>query len=50
MKSHYTYKEVADLLDQAVNLKIPLYRENTLNDIEVLVKQKLLETLGTPEK
>lgn len=50
MQSHYTYKEVADLLDQAILLKLPLYRENTLNDIEVLVKQELLKSMGTPEQ
>ncbi len=46
----YTPKQIADLLEQAIKLKIPLYRENTLNDIEVLVKQELLKSIGTPEK
>ena len=49
MKESYTYKETADLLEQAEKLKIQLYSENTLNDIEVLVNQELLKSLGTKE-
>ena len=49
MKESYTYNEVADLLEQAEKLNIQLYSENTLNDIDVLVQQELLKSLGTNE-
>ena len=49
MKESYTYNEVVDLLEQAEKLNIQLYSENTLNDIDVLVKQELLKSLGTKE-
>lgn len=43
---YYTSNQVADLLDQAIKLRIQIYRENTIADIEVLVKQELLKLLG----
>ena len=49
MKESYTYNEVADLLEQAEKLKIQLYSENTLNDIEILIKQELLKFGGKKE-
>ena len=49
MKDSYTYAETADLLEQAEKLKIQLYSENTLNDVDVLINQELLKSLGTKE-
>ena len=46
---NYTGEEAADLLEQAEKLKIQLYSETTLNDIEVLIKHELLKSLGTKE-
>ncbi len=50
MKENYSAKEVVSLLEQAEKLNIQLYSENTLNDIEVLIKQELLKFVGKPEK
>lgn len=46
----YTPKEVDELLKQAEKFGIQLYSENTLSDIEVLIKQELLKLIGKPEK
>lgn len=39
----YKSQEVAELLEQAQKLKIPLYNETTIEEIETLVKHELLK-------
>lgn len=48
MSKIYTKQEVDELLCQAIKLKIPLYNETTLGEIEVLVKHELLKTFSKP--
>ena len=50
MKESYTNDEVADLLEQAEKLKIPLYANNTIKDIEFLVNQELKKFTSKQEK
>jgi hypothetical protein len=49
MKDTYTIDEVADLLEHAEKFKIQLHSENTISDIEVLVKQEFLKLGGKKE-
>jgi hypothetical protein len=46
----YSHEEVADLLEQAQRFNIQLYDENTLADVEMLVKQELLKLGGNVVK
>ena len=49
MKDVYSPKEVADLLEQAKKLNIQLYSENTIAEIDTLIKQELLKFGGKKE-
>lgn len=40
----YTEEEVKELVKQAVDLKIPLYKGTKIGDIEMLIRHKLAAT------
>jgi len=50
MKVFYTKYEVQQLISQAVNLKVPLYRGLTIQDIDTLVKNELIKLFEEPIK
>ena len=50
MKEIYTFRELDNLPEQAKKLKIQLYNDNTIKDIEFLVNQELRKFTSKKEK